>query len=763
APGPHTFQLWPCWHPNVWRVPNGLEALWHIFMGLHHKAFEQAGKRPGLQIWRIEKMELAPVPENLHGSFYIGDAYLVLHTVKQKDSCFYDLHYWLGKECTQDESAAAAIFTIQMDDYLGGKPVQYRELQGFESTNFTSYFKGGITYKAGGVASGFHHVVTNDLTAHRLFHIKGRRTVRATEVPLAWASFNNGDCFIVDLGAVIYQWCGSKCNKFERLKAAQVATGIRDNERNGRAQLVVVEEGHEPAAMMEVLGKKPEIPEGDDNEDVVADVSNRKMAKLYMVSDATGKMQVSLVSDENPFKQSDLLSEECFILDHGKSKMIFVWKGRNANPDERKEAMKTAEGFIKQMGYPANTQIQVLPEGGETPIFKQFFKTWKEKDQAEGLGRVYVTERIAKIKQEVFDASKLHESNQMAAQYNMVDNGTGKTQIWRVECGNTTGDTKVPVDPEAYGQFYGGDCYIILYAYTKGEIIYTWQGSSSTIDELTASAFLTVELDRSLGGKAVQVRVTQGKEPPHLLSLFKEKPLIVYKNGTSKKGGQAPAPPTRLFQVRKNLGTITRICEVHAKASSLNSNDAYLLKLPEGDGYLWKGKGASEEEERGAKYMSEKLKCKTKPITEGNEPEDFWKALGGKTKYQTSEMLESKSIAHPLRLFACSNKSGKFIIEEVPGEFNQDDLAEDDVMLMDVWDQVFVWIGKDANEVERTESVKSAKTYIETDPSGRDKGTPVVVVKQGHEPPTFTGWFLGWDASRWDSDLMARAVQSLQV
>ncbi|XP_050992634.1 adseverin isoform X2 [Labeo rohita] len=732
-------------------------------MGLSHKEFEQVGKQSGLQIWRIEKMELVPVPENLHGSFYIGDAYLVLHTVKQNNSSYYDLHYWLGKECTQDESTAAAIFTIQMDDHLGGKPVQYREIQGFESTNFTSYFKGGITYKTGGVASGFHHVVTNDLTAHRLFHIKGRRAVRATEVPLAWASFNNGDCFIVDLGAVIYQWCGSKCNKFERLKAAQVATGIRDNERSGRAQLVVVEEGQEPAAMMEVLGEKPEIPEGDDNEDVVADMSNRKMAKLYMVSDATGKMQVSVVSEENPFNQSDLLTEECFILDHGKSKMIFVWKGRNANPNERKEAMKTAEGFIKQMGYPANTQIQVLPEGGETPIFKQFFKTWKDKDQAEGLGRVYVTERIAKIKQEQFDASKLHESHQMAAQYNMVDNGTGKTQIWRVECCTKTGDTKVPVDPETYGQFYGGDCYIILYTYAKGEIIYTWQGSSSTIDEVTASAFLTVELDRTQGGKAVQVRVTQGKEPPHLLSLFKEKPLIVYKNGTSRKGGQAPAPPTRLFQVRKNLGTITRIYEVDAKASSLNSNDAYLLKLPNGDGYLWKGKGASEEEERGAKYMSEKLKCKINLITEGKEPEDFWKALGGKTTYQTSEMLETETTEHLPHLFACSNKTGKFIIEEVPGEFNQDDLAEDDVMLLDVWDQVFVWIGKDANEVERTESVKSAKMYIETDPSGRDKDTPVVVVKQGHEPPTFTGWFLGWDATGWDSDLMARAVETLKV
>lgn len=74
-------------------------------------------------------------------------------------------------------------------------------------------------------------------------------------------------------------------------------------------------------------------------------------------------------------------------------------------------------------------QIQVLPEGGETPIFKQFFKDWKEKDQSEGLGRVFVTERIAKIKQVEFDASKLHESQQMAAQYNMVDDGTGETQV----------------------------------------------------------------------------------------------------------------------------------------------------------------------------------------------------------------------------------------------------------------------------------------------------------------------------------------------
>ena len=41
-------------------------------------------------------------------------------------------------------------------------------------------------------------------------------------------------------------------------------------------------------------------------------------------------------------------------------------------------------------------------------------------------------------------------------------------------------------------------------------------------------------------------------------------------------------------------------------------------------------------------------------------------------------------------------------------------------MILDTYAQVFVWIGHDANEVEKKEGLKSAKDYIESDPSGRD-------------------------------------------
>ncbi|KAJ8794680.1 hypothetical protein J1605_002989 [Eschrichtius robustus] len=65
--------------------------------GLYHEEFARAGKQAGLQVWRIEKLELVAVPEGAYGDFYVGDAYLVLHTTQARRGFTYRLHFWLGE------------------------------------------------------------------------------------------------------------------------------------------------------------------------------------------------------------------------------------------------------------------------------------------------------------------------------------------------------------------------------------------------------------------------------------------------------------------------------------------------------------------------------------------------------------------------------------------------------------------------------------------------------------------------------------------
>lgn len=59
---------------------------------------------------------------------------------------------------------------------------------------------------------------------------------------------------------------------------------------------------------------------------------------------------------------------------------------------------------------------------------------------------------------------------------------------------------------------------------------------------------------------------------------------------------------------------------------------------------------------------------------------------------------------------------------------------------------MFLWIGVEANAAEKGSALAMAQEYLQTHPSGRDVDIPIVIVKQGFEPPIFTGWFLAWDS-----------------
>ncbi len=57
-----------------------------------------------------------------------------------------------------------------------------------------------------------------------------------------------------------------------------------------------------------------------------------------------------------------------------------------------------------------------------------------------------------------------------------------------------------------------------------------FQGGESSQDEKAVAAMNAVRLDNELGGKAVQVRVIQGREPRHFIKMFGGK-MVVFSGG----------------------------------------------------------------------------------------------------------------------------------------------------------------------------------------------------------------------------------------
>ncbi|XP_076867744.1 macrophage-capping protein-like isoform X2 [Brachyhypopomus gauderio] len=329
-------------------------------------------REPGLWGWRVEKMKAVRLDQAQLGVFYTGDAYLIL---SNRGSSGAELHMWMGEKSSRDEQCACAMLATQLDHFLDGEPVQHRQVQGYESPEFMNLFPRGVSYKEGGVESGFRRSRSDLGPVRRLYQIKGKKNVRVREVELSWSSFSRGDCYILDLGETIISWSGSKANMFERQKVREIAALIRDTERNGKAGISDVTEGEETLEMIQVLGPIPALKDCSTEEDNEADKSNS--ASLYKVSNASGCMTLTLLCDKAPFDQQMLERDDCFILDNGSNGKIFIWKGHGANAEEKRVALKVADEFIQEMNYcRMKTQVEILPQGRESILFKQFFKSW---------------------------------------------------------------------------------------------------------------------------------------------------------------------------------------------------------------------------------------------------------------------------------------------------------------------------------------------------------------------------------------------------
>ncbi|XP_067616887.1 gelsolin-like [Eurosta solidaginis] len=721
-----------------------------------NQAFVNAGQKPGVEIWRIENFEPVPYSSKLYGKFYEGDSYIILKTTENPKSqkLSWDIHFWLGADATTDEAGAAAICTIQLDDQLEGAPVQHREVQDHESQLFLSYFKNGVRYEKGGVATGFGHVDVNAAGEKRLFQVKGKRNVRVRQVELSIKSMNRGDCFILDAGDEILVYVGEQAKRMERLKAIYAANEIRDQDHHGRSKVNIIDNFSSDVAKEHFFttlgsGSADEVAEGTaDEEDGVFEEADIKAVTLYKVSDASGSLEIEKIA-EKPLRQEMLHTDDSFILDAGTAG-IYVWVGRNSTQREKRSAMDAADHFLDSKSYPPWTQVHRVVEDGEPAPFKQYFSTWHDQgSHHKHLVRIamgYSTDDSDYEEPDDVDSvvQNLKKSGGRAIAF-MPDNGENDIEhIIKFSSESDDDVVRSIVEFDGTTPLFGHFAYVITYKYSArmgetGTIMYVWEGgkASDAVKERSFNDGLAMAREQ----EAILVRTAQSHEPRHFLKIFKGK-LITPFNEEPKDA--------QLFRVRGTDVTDVHASEVNCDASSLASGDVFALVTPDHKVYIWVGQGASDFEKSSANehFAHYWPNGQTKVIQEGAEPCDFWEELHGEGEYDRSVNDLGAPLLEP-RLFHCKLVAWRTKVEEVR-HFEQSDLDVDDVMLLDAGDEIYVWVGSGANEEENVKILHMVKKYIKQEPTDRTvDSVSVIRITQGKEPRVFTRMFPTWDKDYW--------------
>ncbi|KAF7040260.1 hypothetical protein CFC21_050174 [Triticum aestivum] len=717
-------------------------------------AFQGAGQKVGIEIWRIEDFKPVALPKSDYGKFYSGDSYIVLQTTSPKGGAYlYDVHFWIGKDSSQDEAGTAAIKTVELDSVLGGRAVQYRELQGYESDKFLSYFKPCIIPMEGGFASGFK-TPEEETFETRLYICKGKRAIRIKQVPFARSSLNHDDVFILDTENKIYQFNGANSNIQERAKSLEVIQHLKEKYHGGVCDVAIVDDGklqaESDSGEFWVLfgGFAPIGKKTVSDDDVVLETT---APKLYSINDGELKFE------DIPLTKAVLENTRCFLLDCGAE--MFVWVGRVTQLEDRKAATKAVEEFIINQKRPKTTRVTQVIQGYESHAFKSKFESWPagtatgNSGAEDGRGKV-----AALLKQQGVDVKGAPKSSTpVNEEVPPLLEGGGRLEVWCID-----GNTRSPLPKEDNGKFYSGDCYIVLYTYHSGDkkeeyYLNYWIGKESTADDQVMGAELANTMWNSLKGRPVLGRIYQGKEPPQFVALFQ--PMVILKGGissgykkiTEEKGaasGSYSPDGIALFRVSGTAIHNNKTLHVDALATSLSSTDCFVLQTGSAM-FTWHGNSSTYEQQQWAAKVAEFLKpgATVKHCKEGTESSAFWFALDGKQSYTSKPIMQDTIVRDP-HLYAFSIRKGRLEVTEI-FNFCQDDMLTEDLMILDTHGEVFIWIGQCVEPKEKQKAFEIGQKYIEHAMSIEDLSpyVPLYKVSEGNEPCFFKTYF-SWDNTK---------------
>ena len=145
-----------------------------------------------------------------------------------------------------------------------------------------------------------------------------------------------------------------------------------------------------------------------------------------------------------------------------------------------------------------------------------------------------------------------------------------------------------------------------------------------------------------------------------------------------------------IADIQAGIGTDDyRVEQLEADAVNLNTKFVYLLiSITVELTWIWRGAGAREEEVAEAARVARLMSPYTMAmVREGEEPIEFWTVLGGQDPYANDE-LDDK-----YRLVAIETGSDGAIEAVEVFDFEQSNLSDRRVAILDAGDTVYIWVG----------------------------------------------------------------------
>lgn len=355
------------------------------------------------------------------------------------------IHFWIGSGCDSTVSGAAALRAAELDSQVCAS-LLLRESEGRESPRFIAYFRQDLIIER-------HHFDPPQVTLHR---VTGLSIPILTELEtVCWNNFSSNDVMLLDTQSrgIIFLWLGSSASPLHKRHAINILEGRKENNNNVR--IVIVDDGYEQTLSNDDKRLFDEFL--NPNERSVLPQPSHKIyqpspIKLYKCSEQSGKYKVVELKS-GPIFRCDLISTSVFLIDRGEI-CVWAWVGRDVDAREKLEAVRNARGFVKKKNYSTSVRVARASEGEEPPELKTLLRSWEP-----------VKMRPLTLPPS-FEPEYMNERPKMAAECQLVDDGSGKKILWRVS--KSDGIIEINENGHMDGIFFAGCCYIMKYLYGSG-------------------------------------------------------------------------------------------------------------------------------------------------------------------------------------------------------------------------------------------------------------------------------------------------------